>query len=66
LAVRSPFGLLNHHKDKDFSTRCPDCGRQDIFFGIEAIEMYHGDLLAIERMELDEEELREFGLWLKL
>jgi hypothetical protein len=24
--------------------------------------MYHGELSAIERMELDEEELREFGL----
>ena len=24
--------------------------------------MYHGELSAIERMELDEEELQEFGL----
>jgi len=24
--------------------------------------MYHGELSPIERMELDEEELREFGL----
>ena len=38
------------------------CGKEDVFFGIEAIEMYHGELSAIERMELDEEELREFGL----
>ena len=53
---------INELKDKDFSARCPDCGHQDVFFGIEAIEMYHGELSAIERMELDEEELREFGL----
>ena len=53
---------MNELKDKDFSTRCPDCGHQDIVFGIEAIEMYHGELSAIERIELDEEELREFGL----
>jgi hypothetical protein len=25
--------------------------------------MYHGELSPIERMELDEEELREFGLF---
>jgi hypothetical protein len=53
---------INELKDKDFSTRCPDCGHQDIFFGIEAIEICHGELSPIERMELDEEELREFGL----
>jgi hypothetical protein len=53
---------INELKDKDFSAPCPDCGHQDVFFGIEAIEMYHGELSAIERMELDEEELREFGL----
>ena len=53
---------INELKDKDFSTRCPDCGHQDIFFGIEAIEICHGELSAIERMELDEEELQEFGL----
>jgi ribosomal protein S27E len=53
---------VNELKDKDFSARCPDCGHQDVFFGIEAIEMYHGELSPIERMELDEEELREFGL----
>jgi ribosomal protein S27E len=53
---------VNELKDKDFSAPCPDCGHQDVFFGIEAIEMYHGELSAIERMELDEEELREFGL----
>jgi len=53
---------INELKDKDFSARCPDCGHQDVFFGIEAIEIYHGELSAIERMELDEEELREFGL----
>jgi len=53
---------INELKDKDFSARCPDCGHQDVFFGIEAIEMYHGELSPIERMELDEEELREFGL----
>jgi ribosomal protein S27E len=53
---------VNELKDKDFSARCPDCGHQDIFFGIEAIEIWHGELSPIERMELDEEELREFGL----
>ena len=53
---------INELKDKDFSTRCPDCGHQDVFFGIEAIEICHGELSPIERMELDEEELREFGL----
>ena len=40
---------------------CPDCGHQDVFFGVEAIEICYGELSAIERMELDEEELREFG-----
>jgi ribosomal protein S27E len=53
---------INELKDKDFSTRCPDCGHQDVFFGVEAIEICHGELSPIERMELDEEELREFGL----
>ena len=53
---------INELKARDFSARCPDCGHQDIFFGIEAIEICHGELSAIERMELDEEELREFGL----
>jgi ribosomal protein S27E len=53
---------INELKDKDFSVQCPDCGHQDVFLGIEAIEMYHGELSATERMELDEEELRELGL----
>ena len=53
---------INELKDKDFSTRCPDCGHQDVFFGVEAIEICHGELSPIERMELDEEELREFGV----
>jgi ribosomal protein S27E len=53
---------INELKDKDFLARCPDCGHQDVFFGIEAIEICHGELSPIERMELDEEELREFGL----
>ena len=42
--------------------RCPNCGHQDVFFGIEAIEICHGELPPIERLELDEEELRELGL----
>ena len=37
---------INELKDKDFSVRCPDCGHQDVFFGIETIEMYHGEDLA--------------------
>ena len=53
---------INELKARDFSARCPDCGHQDVFFGIEAIEIYHGELSAIERMELNEEELREFAL----
>ena len=53
---------INELKDKKFSTRCPDCGHHDIFFGLEAIEICHGELSAIERMELDEEELWELGL----
>ena len=53
---------INELKDKNFSTRCPECGHQDVFFGIEAIEICHGELSPVERMELDEEELREFGL----
>jgi hypothetical protein len=53
---------INELKDKDFSTRCADCGHQDIFFGIEAIEICHEELSPIERMELDEEELQELGL----
>jgi ribosomal protein S27E len=61
-AVWWDIRAINELKDKDFSARCADCGHQDVFFGIEAIEMYHGELSAIERMELDEEELREFGL----
>ena len=61
-AVWWDIRAVSELKDKDFSARCPDCGHQDVFFGIEAIEMYHGELSAIERMELDEEELREFGL----
>jgi ribosomal protein S27E len=53
---------INELKDKDFSAQCPDCGHQDVFFGMEAVEICHGELSPIERMELDEEELREFGL----
>ena len=53
---------INELKDKDFSAPCPYCGHQDIFFGVEAFEICHGELSPIERMELDEEELREFGL----
>jgi ribosomal protein S27E len=53
---------INELKDKDFSAPCPDCGHQDVFFGVEAVEICYGELSAIERMELDEEELREFGL----
>jgi hypothetical protein len=49
-------------KDKDFSARCPECGHQDVFFGVEVGEICYGELSQIERMELDEEELREFGL----
>ena len=40
----------------------PTAGIKDVFFGIEAIEICHGELSPIERMELDEEELQEFGL----
>ena len=53
---------VNELKDKDFSVRCPNCGHHDVFFGIEAIEICHGELPPIERMELDDEELRELGL----
>ena len=49
-------------KRKIFLRDVPTAGIKTSFFGIEAIEMYHGELSAIERMELDEEELREFGL----
>ena len=49
-------------KDKEFSARCQACGHQDIFFGIEAIELCHGELSPLEIMELDEEERREFGV----
>ena len=48
----SDIRAINELKDKDFSTRCPDCAHQDIFFGIEAIEICHGELSPIERMEL--------------
>jgi ribosomal protein S27E len=61
-AVWWDIRAINELKDKDFSTRCADCGHQDIFFGIEAIEICHGELSPIERMELDEEELQELGL----
>jgi hypothetical protein len=31
-------------KDKEFSAQCPDCGHKDVFFGVEAVELYHGEL----------------------
>ena len=61
-AVWWDIRAVNELKEKDFSARCPDCGYQDVFFGVEAIEICYGELSAIERMELDEEELREFRL----
>ena len=33
---------INELKDRDFSARCPDCGHQDVFFGIEATEICQG------------------------
>ncbi len=42
---------INGLKDKELA-RCPDCGHQDVFFGIEAIELYHGELSPLEKMEL--------------
>jgi ribosomal protein S27E len=53
---------INDLKDKDFKVQCPGCGHQDVFFGIEAVEVCHGELSPIEKMELDEEELREFAV----
>lgn len=53
---------INELKDKEFSAQCPACGHQDVFFGIEAVELYHGELSPLEIMELDEEERLEFGV----
>ena len=53
---------INELRDKEFSARCPDCGHKDVFFGIEAIELYHGELSPLEKMDLDEDERREFGV----
>ena len=53
---------INELKDKDFRHDALTAGIKTYFFGIEAIEICHGELSAIERMELDEEELQEFGL----
>jgi DNA-directed RNA polymerase subunit RPC12/RpoP len=53
---------INELKEKEFSTRCPDCGHRDIFFGIEAIEVFHGELSPLEKLELDEDERREFAV----
>lgn len=53
---------INELKEKEFSTRCPVCGNKDIFFGIEAVEVFHGELSALEKLELDEDEMREFDV----
>jgi hypothetical protein len=53
---------INELKEKEFSARCRACGHQDIFFGIEAIELCHGELSPLEKLELDEDERREFGV----
>ena len=53
---------INELRNKEFPAQCPDCGHKDVFFGIEAIELHHGELSPLERMELDEEELQECGL----
>jgi hypothetical protein len=49
-------------KTKIFRRGVLTAGIKTYFFGVEAIEICHGGLSPIERMELDEEELREFGL----
>jgi hypothetical protein len=33
----------------------------DIFFGVEAIDLYYAEPSPLERMEYSEEELRELG-----
>jgi hypothetical protein len=50
-----PVPVSSELKCKDFSAPCPDCGHQDVFFGVEAMEVCHGELSPIERMELDDE-----------
>lgn len=49
-------------KDKEFSARCAECGYQDVFFGIEAVALCYGKPTPLERLEMSEEELEEFGL----
>ena len=53
---------VNELKDKEFSACCSNCGHKDVFFGIEAIELYHGELSPLGKMELDEDERREFAV----
>ena len=53
---------MNELKEKEFSTRCPECGHRDVFFGIEATRLYYDEPSPLERMEYSEEELEEFGL----
>lgn len=53
---------MNALKDEDFSARCPECGHDNVFFGVEAVEIHHGQLTRFERMELEDEELEELGL----
>jgi hypothetical protein len=62
LLYAGTFAQLTNSKTKIFLHDVLTAGIKTYFFGVEAIEICHGELSPIERMELDEEELREFGL----
>jgi hypothetical protein len=51
------FAQLMNSKTKISQRDVLTAGIKTSFFGIEAIEICHGELSPIERMELDEEEL---------